>query len=89
MTVDGRSVSPEVTGTTYHVEVGNIAANNLAVSHHVVMQIDGATVFDFTASPLSFVYTVLSKSSPAEDEQNAMAALYEYYQAAHAYAQSN
>lgn len=87
MTIDGNAVTPTVNSTAYRVELGNIAANNLGVSHRVVMQIGGTTVFDFTASPLSYVYTVLSKSSPAEDEQNALAALYEYYQAAHDYAQ--
>ena len=89
MTLDGNAVTPTVIGTTCCVEIGNIAANNLAVSHRVVMQIDGTTVFDFTASPISFVHTVLNKSNPAEDEQNALASLYEYWQAAYAYAQSN
>ena len=85
MTVNGNAVTPTVSGTAYRVEIGNIAANNLGVTHRVVMEIGSTTVFDFTASPLSYVYTVLSKSNPAADEQNALAALYEYWQAAAAY----
>ena len=85
MTVNGNAVTPAVSGTAYRVEIGNIAANNLEVQHNVVMKIGDTTVFDFTASPLSYVYTVLSKSNPAADEQNALAALYEYWQAAYAY----
>ena len=84
MTVNGNAVTPTVSGTAYRVEIGNIAANNLGVTHRVVMKIGSTTVFDFTASPLSYVYTVLSKSNPAADEQNALAALYEYWQAAYA-----
>lgn len=89
MTVNDSAVTPTVSGTAYRVEIGNIAANNLGVTHHVVMKIGSTTVFDFTASPLSYVYTVLSKSSPAADEQNALAALYEYWQAAAAYNSQN
>ena len=85
MTDNGNAVTPTVSGTAYRVEIGNIAANNLWRTHRVVMKIGSTTVFDFTASPLSYVYTVLSKSTPAEDEQNALAALYEYWQAAAAY----
>lgn len=86
MTIDGDADKTTGSGTTYRVELGKIAANNLAMPHQVVMKIGDATVFDFTASPLSYVYTVLSKSSPAEDEQYALASLYEYSQAADAYA---
>ena len=89
MTVDDSAVTPTVSGTAYRVEIGNIAANNLGVTHRVVMKIGSTTVFDFTASPLSYVYTVLSKSNPAADEQNALAALYEYWQAAAAYNSHN
>lgn len=89
MTIDSTEVTPTVSGTAYRVELGNIAANNLGVTHHVVMKIGDKTVFDFIASPMSYVYTVLNKSSPAEDEQNALAALYEYWQAAAAYNSQN
>jgi hypothetical protein len=34
---------------------------------------------------MSFVNTVLSKSSPTEHELNAMAAMYHYFKAAEAY----
>ena len=85
MTIDGNAVTPTVSDTAYRVEVPNIAANNLEVRHRVVMQVGGTTVFDFTASPLSYVYTVLSKSNPTEDELNALASLYEYWMAADPY----
>ena len=72
-TVDGEAVA--VTGLNdnmYGIEIPGIAANNLAVPYDVTMEIGGETVFDFTASPLSFVNTVLPASED-EDEKNALA----------------
>ena len=93
--LDDNEVYPVISGNTYRVSVNNIASNNLGVSRHLEMYIGekipdnpANRVFDFRVSPMSYVYTVLS-GSPSPDEQNALAALYEYYVAAHAYAQAH
>ena len=82
--VNGEAVTPTVSGTTYTVAISNIAANNLGVGKTVTMEIGGTEAFNLTVSPMSYVYTVLQRSSEP-DEQQAMAALYEYYIAADAY----
>ena len=88
MTVNGNSAVPAVDGKTYRVAVGGIAANNLGVAYPVTMKIGESVVFDITVSPLSYVNAVLPLSAK-EDEQNALAALYEYWQAASSYAGQN
>jgi hypothetical protein len=88
MTVDGSAVTPTVSGTAYCVEISNIPAHMLGTNIPVVLKDGDTTVFDFTASPMSYVRTVLTQGGAPEDEQQALAALYHYYVAAEAYADS-
>ena len=82
--VDGTEVTPTVSGNAYSVTISGIAANDLDFGNHVTMEIGENTVFGLTVSPISYVRLVLPGST-ANDEKNALAALYEYWQAAEAY----
>ena len=88
MKVGDETVTPTVSGKRYRVSVSGIAANNLAVSKNITMEIGNSQVFSMTVSPISYVNAVLSNSS-ADDEKQALAALYEYWRAASAYASQN
>jgi hypothetical protein len=88
MTVGGKTRTPTVSGTAYRVEIPNIPAFFLGRNFAVALKDGDTTVFDFTASPMSYVLTVLLQDGAPEDEQQALAALYDYFVAAKAYADS-
>ena len=88
MTVGGKTRTPTVSGTAYRVEIPNIPAFFLGRKLAVALKDGDTTVFDFSASPMSYVRTVLTQGGAPEDEQQALAALYHYYAAAKAYADS-
>ena len=83
--LDGSACTPTASDNTYTFRVPNIAANNLGVPHTMTVKAGDTTVFDLNVSCMSYVNTVLSKSSPTEHELNAMAAMYHYFKAAEAY----
>jgi hypothetical protein len=89
MTVGGKTITPTVSGTAYRVEIPNIPAFFLGREFAVALKDGDTTVLDFSASPMSYVRTVLTQGGASEDdEQQALAALYDYYAAAKAYADS-
>ena len=85
MTIDEGPVNPTISGKTYRVATGDIAINNMDIPYRVKMEIGDRKVFDITASPLSYVNTILNSGDIPDDEENALAALYAYWQAAYDY----
>lgn len=86
VTLDDVSYRPSVSGNTYKIVLPHIAANNLGDKHSLTLQVGGNEVFSTDKlSAIAHVNTVLTYSKD-QNEKNAMAALYHYYQAADAYA---
>ena len=86
ITVDGEEWPVEkLDGNIYRIEIPNIAANNLGKAWHIELTADGTIVYDTYASALSYVDSVL-RLNRAEDENLAVTALYDYYDAAKYYA---
>ena len=69
----------------YRVAKKDIAANNLAVPFRFTVSVGNQAAFTVTASVMDYISMVLAQSE-AEDEKLALAALYEYWAAASAYA---
>ena len=84
--LDGKGYAPTVSGNTYKVTISSIAANNLGAGHSLVLKVGEDTAFSTeNLSALAYVNTVLTYSSD-DHEKAAMAALYDYAQAAITYA---
>ena len=66
-----------------------LPANGLGIPYSFAAFVGGTKVFDLSVSALSFVNLVLSHDGILEDEQKALHALYNYAQAAEAYAPQN
>ena len=71
-------------GGIYKATVCNIAADNLDAQYPFSFELDGVEIFSIDASVLSYARMVLNGES-SDNETNAVAALYHYYEAAEAY----
>ena len=87
--VDGQPCSVSTLGNnTYRIGVSGVAANNMNKKWHVEFFAGEEEVFDITASVLSYLNAMLSNDGASGEEQQAMASLYYYYDAAEAYQNS-
>ena len=89
--VSGERVTAKVNGTnaeavnvggnTWRLRERSIAANCLGTEAEFVLYVDDTEVFRITASPMSYVKTMLASSTNGK-EKDALTALYLYYKAA-------
>lgn len=86
ISVNSKKARTSVSGNTCTAIIPNIGAAALADRYTVTVKIGDDTVFCIELSPLSYVYTVLSKGTETyASEKLALASLYQYYAAAAAY----
>lgn len=87
ITVNSSTARTSVSGSTYTATIPNIGAAALGSRYTVTVAIGNDTLFSIELSPLSYVYTVLSKGTETyASEKLALTSVYRYYQAAVAYA---
>ena len=72
----------------YLVEISGIAAHQLGDDQNVTVSTDGANDFTVRVSALTFSYNTLNSSSSTQDKRELAAALYNYYEAAMNYRNS-
>ena len=66
----------------YLVEISGIAAHQLGDTQTVTVSVDGANDFTVRVSALTFSYNTLNSSSSTQDKRELAVALYNYYEAA-------
>ena len=83
-TVDGEPVSAVKSGSSYVVQIPNIAAQDLDKEYTIVAT-NGDQTYTITSYALTYAYQVLKAEGRSDAIRDLVKALYEYNQAANAY----